>query len=161
MKYLFSFSVPLLLFGVFYFGGNHVDSNTCDSYKSFSEFYFHHSCSGSSGIGGTCSATCRDKCDCSCSTGFFTCICNCNCPDDPTTSIEFEIAPEEKWNLLKEIIATENSEIAKEMLTAISELYDLGIRKKIKEYNALAKSLDQKMMKLQPATLDKILTAFI
>lgn len=165
MKYLFSFSVPLLIiFGVVYFGSNNGDTNAYASYKSFSEFCVSNNCNGSSGLGGTCSASCPNACSCGCSTGLFKCRCTCTCPDEtsiePETAPEFEIAPEERWSLLKEIISTENSEIAKEILTDISELHDFGINKKAKEYDALAEILDEKIMQLQPATLDKIVTEF-
>ncbi len=108
----------------------------------------HHECDASSPLGGSCSATCQDKCNCQCSTTWTSCTCTCKCQGGHQTSIDplipkFEvitISPKqyENWKAIYEILIADNSPKASEWIS----LYHIIEEKKLIDVVALSKQIE-------------------
>ncbi|HKK76691.1 MAG TPA: hypothetical protein VJ953_16560 [Saprospiraceae bacterium] len=167
MKRSLFFILPLAVLGLVFASITvSYERNVVKDYDTFTEF-LHHTCNGTSAIGGTCSATCRDAADCSCTSGFFTCSCSCTIATEDQTSIEVEPleqtitpAPLERWEKVQTIISEENTAVAKNLSKKLMKTYELGQSNQIEEFLAHTEELEREMMNLQPKTLQKLVVAF-
>lgn len=130
------------------------------NYDTFIKYLLHHACDGTSGIGGTCSATCPDACGCQCSSSFWTCTCNCSCGGNQTfINQTIDPGPKANWRLIKSIIQKEKTEVATRLAKKVMSLYHLGVANKIKDYNELASEMEKDLNRLDPKTLREIASA--
>jgi len=113
----------------------------------------HHSCDGTSGIGGTCSATCTDDQGCSCSSGFFTCSCSC---DDEAISVELTPGPIENWNTVSDILENSGNSEAIGLAAEMPRVRELAISNKFEEYVKEAKKLDRTFESLPRSIIEEV-----
>ena len=117
----------------------------------------HHTCRGTSGLGGSCSATCTDKQNCTCNTGFFACNCFCDSPV-AGSQITAEPGPIENWETVKDILSREQNATAVELSREILDVYYIA-KKDVNEYVRRATVLDQKFNTLPSSIQLKVINA--
>ena len=119
-------------------------------------------CEGEAVIGGSCEANCSGSC--SCETGLFKCKCECEEVEEQTIEdgghSSITPASDDSFARIKAIVALEDTETARKLLTDITKLQELGSSNNMVAYDALADQLDEDVMKLQPATIEKIVVEF-
>ena len=123
----------------------------------------HHTCSGNSGLGGSCSATCTDSQSCACSTGVFHCSCACSVPGDGGNmggpkGGEYEIAPKAKWDLVARVLAQEKEPAAIQMSREVMEVYSLA-RTSPEEFQIRTQMLEERFGQLPSGTIKRVKSA--
>jgi len=103
----------------------------------------HHDCHGTSVLGGTCSATCRDAESCACSSGFFECKCTCT-----STAIKRTVTPGpiENWEKAAEILSKSGNAKALAMAERMPSVHGLAatdLDKYLLEVEKLEKDLHE------------------
>ncbi|MFN7117415.1 MAG: hypothetical protein ACK4TA_11490 [Saprospiraceae bacterium] len=118
--------------------------------------HLHHTCSGTSVLGGTCSGTCRDGCDCTCDSGWTSCTCRCsgggNCGGGNQTNIDllhpqFEIITVnpiqyENWKAIHGILVADNSPNAEASSKEWINIYNMLKEKKPLDVVAISKQIE-------------------
>lgn len=129
------FLIPVfIILGLLFWSMANSKEHPANDFKTFTE-YMHHSCSGSSFLGGKCGAMCRDRCNCICNSNFFYCDCFCDCPEkNMTLNRSIDPGPKSNWELLKKLVEEENSEVAKNLSPKIMELYQIGAQNRVDDY---------------------------
>ncbi|MEN0049720.1 MAG: hypothetical protein AAF806_21850 [Bacteroidota bacterium] len=166
MKNLLFYAIPLFILGLIFLSTSKSHEQPSPDFDTFSEL-MHNTlplpCVGTSGVGGSCSAICSDRCDCICNSGLFKCRCACNCGsgNGGIVPVQGSIDPGniKKWKEIRKIILEEKTEIAEEIAAQLMPLYKLGKANKVEEYDELSEVLDEKIMQLESTTVQKILSA--
>lgn len=156
MKYFLIFILPLI--GYFSLAKvGLVEEKVYQPINSYEELLFHHTCSGQSGIGGKCSATCRDKESCACSSGFFNCDCECSIAGAAVGAIDTAIDPgsEDNWSRVAKILSEQPEKLAQEIAAEMPSVYKLA-KTDPKAYVEKTNSLENKLKQLPSATFSKI-----
>ena len=176
MKYLLSLTIPLLLLSYLVLGGGQQNPASEDrivalgdgdyanlaDYASLTEL--RNDCGGEAVIGGSCSADCAD--DCNCETGLFLCRCACGSVPEtqhsaqPQDQTSITPPPAESFDRLLEIVGAEDSQTARRFAEDVQRLRASGATPDLAGYDALAEKLDEDVLQLSPATLEKIILEF-
>ena len=167
LKYILSLAVPLLLLFMAYAGGT-SDAVAINDYQYDTISDMIRDCEGSNGLGGSCEAKCSGGCKCS--TGLFKCKCGCEETTEaedmgnaaPDKDIHWHVtpAPASSWEKMLAIVGSEETQNAKEIYQQIETLRTLGEQEEYEKYDALADIMEEKVMTLQPETLEAIVLAF-
>lgn len=159
MKKVFFFMSALLCLCAVFLYGNQA-SDTSVKINSYEDLLFHHTCSGQSGMGGTCSATCTDAQSCSCSSGFFSCGCGCSLQgvEEDAIAEMVDPGPERNWLIVASVLSKEKDATAQSIASEMPNVYKLAASNAAK-FTSAANNLEAKFKTLPASTLQKVSAA--
>lgn len=118
----------------------------------------HHTCSGTSGLGGSCSGTCTDSQGCACSSGLFSCSCGCSTPaqaEVPAVAYDIDAGDEETWNQVARLLSSESNKEAQAIANDMPRVYKLS-KTDTKSFLSEAEKLDERFFSLPNSITEKV-----